>query len=294
MGLDYATDPQPEAVAQWHGTPDLDLGETYCSPPVCIYVENGHYIIWIKTSAKAVNATLSGGQSFSVLKSFDVGPVQKGVWVDWAFHIKWSWKSDGLVEVWKNKVKVVTYANAPSMCNDKQYPYFKLGIYKWPWMNPTTASKSTVSKRVLYVDEVRIGTSLSNLDDVSPAGTTPTPTPTTPPVIIDTVPAPGSTTTSFTLVNASTDKDIKTLTEGTIIHLSDGKYLNIRANSSAGVVFQLSGAQTVSHTETGAPYALFGDVSGNYNSWTPVPGSYKLVATPSTGAAFTVNFQVVN
>jgi hypothetical protein len=68
------------------------------------------------------------------------------------------------------------------------------------------------------------------------------------------------------------------------------------------MVFNLSGTQSVSSTESVAPYALFGDDNGNYNNWTPAVGSYTLTAIPfsgaggtgTAGAATTINFNVVN
>jgi hypothetical protein len=58
----------------------------------------------------------------------------------------------------------------------------------------------------------------------------------------------------------------------------------------------------VSQTESVAPYALFGDNSGDYNDWTPAVGNYTLKATPfsgsggtgTAGTAATINFKVVN
>ncbi|WP_347158204.1 T9SS type A sorting domain-containing protein [Pontibacter chitinilyticus] len=122
-------------------------------------------------------------------------------------------------------------------------------------------------------------------------------------------PAPTPTTdgNSFTLVNADTDTDIKTLTSGATINLAalPTKHLNIRYNSgsSAGsIVFRLSGAQSKSRTESGAPYALAGDSNGDYYSWTPAVGSYTLKATPyslkggsgTAGTTLSVNFTVVS
>jgi glucose/arabinose dehydrogenase len=97
---------------------------------------------------------------------------------------------------------------------------------------------------------------------------------------------------SFTLVNADTDQDIQQLTAGITLNLATlpTRNLNIRANTSpttvGSVVFDLSGAQTRSQTETLAPYALFSDVSGNYNPWNPaiVVGNYTLLATPYSGS----------
>jgi hypothetical protein len=67
------------------------------------------------------------------------------------------------------------------------------------------------------------------------------------------------------------------------------------------VQFALSGQQTRRHVENVVPYALFGDVKGDYNKWYPAPGSYTLTATPYTerdgkgaaGTPLTIRFTVV-
>lgn len=111
--------------------------------------------------------------------------------------------------------------------------------------------------------------------------------------------------TSFTLVNADSDSNIGLLSDGGTIDLaSAGNSLNIRANTTGSVgsvVFQLTGQQTQNQTENVAPYALFGDSSGDYNVWNPASGSYQLTATPytqsggggSAGTALTIHFTVV-
>ncbi len=114
--------------------------------------------------------------------------------------------------------------------------------------------------------------------------------------------------TSFTLVNAETDKDIQTLINGATINLKTlpTRKLNIRANTNpaivGSVVLNLSGAVTRNTTDGTAPYSLFGDTNGDYTPWTPNAGSYTLKATPYSssggsglaGTSSTINFTVVN
>ncbi|OKL39547.1 InlB B-repeat-containing protein [Pontibacter flavimaris] len=100
--------------------------------------------------------------------------------------------------------------------------------------------------------------------------------------------------TSFTLVNSATEKDIQAVVAGTTISLASlpTTKLNIRANTSpasvGSVKFELSGAQSLTYTDNGAPYALHGDDgNGNYyyGSWNPpAVGTYTLKATPYSGS----------
>ncbi|MFC6223002.1 PQQ-dependent sugar dehydrogenase [Hymenobacter artigasi] len=119
---------------------------------------------------------------------------------------------------------------------------------------------------------------------------------------------PNCNATSFTLVDADADVDIQALTNGAILNLATlpTRNLNIRANANPGttgsVVFALSGAQTQNQTESVVPYALFSDVNGDYNPWTPPVGNYTLLATPysgsggsgTPGAALSISFSVTD
>lgn len=113
---------------------------------------------------------------------------------------------------------------------------------------------------------------------------------------------------TFTLINAATNQAIQTLNEGNVLNLATlpSTKLNIQANTTpatvGSVVFNLSGAQIRKQIETAAPYALFGDVSGKFNAWTPAIGYYALKATPysasggggTAGTSLTLNFSVIN
>ena len=113
--------------------------------------------------------------------------------------------------------------------------------------------------------------------------------------------------TSFTLINADTDKDIQTIANGAVLNLATlpTRNLNIRANvagATGSVVFALSGAATQNQTESTAPYALFSDYQGNYNAWNPNVGSYSLTARPyssgggagTLGTVATIKFSVTS
>lgn len=122
---DFVKDPLAEKIAQWHEIPDFDKGETWRSPPISLGIENGRYTLTVLWAAAAVNTNdTKDGE-----KDVDLGPVDLAKWNDWVFHIKFSYKSDGVLEIWKNKVKVYTLYG-PNSFNDEFYPYFKIGIYK--------------------------------------------------------------------------------------------------------------------------------------------------------------------
>lgn len=278
-----------DIITQLHATDDnsTEIGRT---PPISLAVIKGQLklAVWWATRATSTNATRSGGTTF------DLGPLEKDKWLDMVYHIKFSYLSDGIIEVWKNGVKVVDY-RGPNCYNDVQLPRLHLGIYKRNWHG--------VSKRVTYVDDIRVGDGNATYNDVAPrqSSTTPTPTPTPDP---EPTPNPETPTTgqkveSFTLINADTDQPIQTLSNGAVLDFSNlrTKNLNIRANTnnnSGAVVFNLTGAKTYNRNEGTAPYAVFGDTNGDYKPWVPVVGRYTLKATSSTGTATSISFSVQN
>ena len=112
---------------------------------------------------------------------------------------------------------------------------------------------------------------------------------------------------SFTLINASDNSDILVLEEGIEVNIAllESTQLNIRANTApeqVGSVFlEISGPVTASRNENVAPYALFGDMGGNYEPANLPIGTYMLTATPysgknqggTMGTALTIQFSVV-
>lgn len=90
----------------------------------------------------------------------------------------------------------------------------------------------------------------------------------------------------FTLVNADSDSDISTISNGTIIDSNQiaGLNLNIRVNTNPATVgsvsIKLTGPVGETITENAIPYSLFGDSRGNYNGKILPEGNYILEAIP--------------
>jgi hypothetical protein len=106
---------------------------------------------------------------------------------------------------------------------------------------------------------------------------------------------------SFTLMNALTNKEIKELNDGNVIRLAEvgDILLDVRANLTQKpnkVTFDLTGPITFHQTEMVAPYALFGDIQGDFNGRKLLPGQYSLTVTPygqdGQGTARTITFAV--
>lgn len=305
----WQTDMDPDAweiITQWHGVDDP--GESARTPPLSLNISKGRLWFTVFYSSREINT-----KSTSTKKVFDLGPVIKDKWVDMVYHINFSHGSDGVLQIWRNGSKVVDY-RGPNCYNDNNLPYLKAGLYKRNWNN--------ISKRVIFIDDIRVGNGNASYQDVAPSGSGSV----NPPVEEqpeepveeqpgdeepdDAEPSPPSGSydqkvVSYTLINADTDREIETISNGEIIDLSDlpTRNVNIRANTNStvgSVYFVLSGTKAYTKTEGGAPYALFGSTGNNYHVWQPAVGSYTLKATPysgsnrsgTVGGTLTINFSV--
>ncbi|QDA61300.1 malectin [Hymenobacter jejuensis] len=163
-------------------------------------------------------------------------------------------------------------------------------------VNPTVSGLTTPGTYVFALIVTDSKTLSSPADQVS--------------ITVNAAPAAAQQVVSFTLINADTDQPIRDLVANDVLNLATlpTKNLNIRANTSpypvGSVVMVLSGTQSRTQSETGAPYALFGNSGADYAAWTPaiVVGAYSIKGTPFTagngngtaGTALTVSFTVTN
>ncbi|SEA34620.1 Polysaccharide lyase [Arachidicoccus rhizosphaerae] len=154
----FVADSLPEIVAQWHATPDFSLGEDYRSPPIALEIQNGKYQLATRWATQAVN----DNDNVTGKSSVNFGNVENGKWTQWIFHIIFSYKNDGLIEVWKDGSKFYTKAG-PNYYNDQTGPYFKFGIYKWDWLK--TDISTTVNKRILYFSDIKFGDNNAKIGD---------------------------------------------------------------------------------------------------------------------------------
>ncbi len=160
----WAKDNIWDLVAQIHGRPDLDIGEDYRNPILAWYTDGDNIIIKNKWDAKR-NTFESGTRVYGGQRTLWTGSIQKEQWTDWVMHAKWSYQEDGIVEIWRNGVKVVN-SRGPNCFNDKKGPYFDIGIYKG-WRDRSNPP-GTVGTRLVYFDEVRIADENASYSDVAP------------------------------------------------------------------------------------------------------------------------------
>ncbi len=146
-----------DILFQWHrggGSPSWAKGHPMC---FMINSEGRYQLIW--TFQKSVDNTKS-----RVNKSQDLGISyigDRGKWVHWALHTKWSISDDGYLGVYRNGELVLKHRGA-NWLNWGPGPMVKAGIYTgdpgWSGNNPT----------VLCHDNIIVGDENSSLYEVCP------------------------------------------------------------------------------------------------------------------------------
>jgi hypothetical protein len=144
---DYKIDATDEVITQWH----QGGGAT---PALCLRTKNDRlYVRLVK---------LSGDNTW-----LDLGALDKDKWHAYVLHIKHSSKSDGVLEIWRDNVRILGRygANAYPINGTYTLPFWKIGIYKSYW-NGTRTSATT--KRVLYFDDIKMVNENSNYTEMMP------------------------------------------------------------------------------------------------------------------------------
>lgn len=134
-----------QIILQWHHE------SASGSPPLSINTDgNNYYVVW------------SDNQ---VDEHYDVIPgvtIQYDTWVDITMHVKWAANGTGVTEIYFNGQLKYTRNGANMFAGINNY--MKIGHYKFVYKNNT----STTVRRIMWVDEVRIGNENSTLIDVTP------------------------------------------------------------------------------------------------------------------------------
>lgn len=153
----WLTDPKAAIVTQWHERPDPC--EDWRSPPLAMAYVGGKVRLTRKWDANPCSTSPTGqGQ-----KVFYLEPMAVERWTDWVFHVKWSHRDDGLIEVWRDGRKVVT-ETGPNTYNDTRSNYLKIGMYNY---------QGSTTTRVVYYDEIKVGGPRSTYDEMAPGSGVP-------------------------------------------------------------------------------------------------------------------------
>ncbi|MEI6465213.1 MAG: polysaccharide lyase [Verrucomicrobiota bacterium] len=155
-----------DIVMQWHAVPGNGRA-TY--PNLAISIQDSHWFIQQNFGATERKAT-------RVKRKLDE-PVRRGAWLAWVVHAKWSPRDDGLIEIWLDGKRVVEIKgpNVYTTIGVEYTPYLKTGIYHPAWHLDVPAKRAafaqevpTVTSKVVWVAEVRIGSAQATYADVVP------------------------------------------------------------------------------------------------------------------------------
>ena len=183
LAQDWEFELDRESIMQWHGAPDRILIEFDRNPPLAINVEGDRYTLDKRHDDQLRSSKNAAGVgSYNVdLQRIDIGSASedRGRWVDWLIHVRWAaGESDqGFVEVYRDGV-LAARLDGPNCYNDlRGGPYWKLGLYKWSWMESFPDDAPGATRRGMHLDDVRVGSFLADHEtmrvETSPAASDP-------------------------------------------------------------------------------------------------------------------------
>lgn len=146
---DYKYDATDEVITQWH----QGGGET---PALCLRTKSDKLFLRVLKNYKS-----------GEMEWIDLGKLDKDKWHTYVMHVKHTAGSDGLVEIWRDGVKILNRAgpNSYPLTGDFHLPFWKLGIYKSAWNGSKT---SATRKRVIYFDEIKMGNERATFAEMCP------------------------------------------------------------------------------------------------------------------------------
>lgn len=156
--------PNWQIFGQWHDQPDECIGESWDdfpgnSPPIALYYS------YLTKSDPEYLKILSGPEFYDIYgsdstwndvsimaleyggRTIALQRIDKGEWIDFKFHIKWSRNNNGFIQAWVNDNAFTDgRVFGSNMLNNASH-YFKFGLYR----NPTIPYAN-----VVYYDDVAI------------------------------------------------------------------------------------------------------------------------------------------
>lgn len=117
-------DDSNEVLAQWHASPDpIIANEHGRGPPLALRVTKDYFRI-----SYGWDSAFRSTKKHIAKYTLWYDSLETEQWIDWVFHVRWSYENDGLIRIWKNRELIVDY-NGPNAYNDLRGVYLKLGIY---------------------------------------------------------------------------------------------------------------------------------------------------------------------
>jgi hypothetical protein len=155
-----------ELYFQWHNP--NDPGEVGRSPNLSLNTTGDGKLIWLVIYSATAIQTSNNGTAVRVWEE----TIPKGQWVRFVGRAHWAYDNTGRLEMWRQTgtgapVQIVSRLNAPNCYNDQGRIHMQWGLYKWPWNFDGT---TTVSTRVIYLDEIKLGDANSSVTEMLAIG----------------------------------------------------------------------------------------------------------------------------
>jgi hypothetical protein len=148
----YKLDSDDEAFNQWH------QGGEFGSPLLTLRTQDGRF----EVRRRSADGT--------VLNIHVLGPIIYDQWISVVIHIK-QHLTDGFMQVWINGDLRLDIKGLPTMYNGP-FGKYKIGLYKSDWNNKGVTQST---KRVWFVDEVKIGNAANTYESMKPVTNLPVP-----------------------------------------------------------------------------------------------------------------------
>lgn len=160
----WEPDPATDILLQFHGWPDSNEG--WRNPPLALMTREDYWQVWSLYDSKANSGNpprLEGSEHFNL------GKFETGKWTKWVMRVRFSYGSDGLLEMWKDGEKVLSHKGGNAF-NDERGPYLKIGNYKASWREVDSwGGPSAFPYREHFLDSLKIAGSGASIEDVQPA-----------------------------------------------------------------------------------------------------------------------------
>jgi len=147
------TDSEVKVVAmQWHGSRDFFLGEVGRMPPLEITIVGDRWIVLKSYDDRLISKADLPGNVQQMVQLADL-PVEKGRWMEWVIHTRWSSTDDGRLRVWLDG-ELVSDDKGPNAHRDLTGPYLKAGVYAPSWGYEGT--EANIQERTLIFDDIEM------------------------------------------------------------------------------------------------------------------------------------------
>lgn len=164
------TDNSNPTLTQFHGRPDS--GEVWRQPIIAFSRKSdGNFNLHVRADSKRITVN----KKYSTNKTFSLGKMPIGKWIEMVWHVRFDPRGNGIVELWIDGRKRVSFRGEVGY-NDDLPPDVSFGNYTSSW-RPSNCSGSEcrswagpdkVTRRHHFIDDIRIAENGGSYRDVVP------------------------------------------------------------------------------------------------------------------------------